>query len=109
MISRLTRFKFVFQLFTRAKTQDLEEQQPGVEGELRRLINKPGKTQPPPKPPSSIALISLCFWRYLVHNTVTGTSYNIFDSVAQTESVNVCVFLSQSIWKALPKGTESLI
>ncbi|KAK3532698.1 hypothetical protein QTP86_028066 [Hemibagrus guttatus] len=28
-----------------AKTQDLEEQQPGVEGELRRLINKPGKTQ----------------------------------------------------------------
>lgn len=38
-------FKFLFQLFNRAKTQDLEEQQPGVEGELRRLINKPGKTR----------------------------------------------------------------
>jgi len=29
----------------RARTQDLEEQQPGVEGELRRLINKPGKNE----------------------------------------------------------------
>lgn len=27
----------------RAKTQDLEEQQPGVEGELRRLLDKPGR------------------------------------------------------------------
>ncbi|TSS23710.1 MICAL-like protein 2 [Bagarius yarrelli] len=33
--------RFYFRLFDRAKTQDLEEQQPGVEGELRRLINKP--------------------------------------------------------------------
>ncbi|XP_051573556.1 MICAL-like protein 2 [Myxocyprinus asiaticus] len=29
-----------------ARTQDLEEQQPGVEGELRRLINKPSKCEP---------------------------------------------------------------
>lgn len=27
----------------RARTQELEQQQPGVEGELRRLLEKPGK------------------------------------------------------------------
>lgn len=26
----------------RARTQELEQQQPGVEGELRRLLDKPG-------------------------------------------------------------------
>lgn len=26
----------------RARTQELEQQQPGVEGELRRLLEKPG-------------------------------------------------------------------
>lgn len=29
--------------FVRARTQELEQQQPGVEGELRRLLEKPGK------------------------------------------------------------------
>lgn len=29
----------------RARTQQLEQQQPGVEGELRRLLEKPGKAE----------------------------------------------------------------
>lgn len=35
--------------FVRARTQELEQQQPGVEGELRRLLEKPGKADPPPR------------------------------------------------------------
>lgn len=30
-------------IFLRARTQELEQQQPNVEGELRRLLEKPGK------------------------------------------------------------------
>lgn len=30
--------------YLRARTLELEQQQPGVEGELRRLLEKPGKT-----------------------------------------------------------------
>lgn len=49
--------------FLRAKTLDLEEQQPGVEVELRRLLEKPGKRPTRPTLPlnwSSTSEISSC-------------------------------------------------
>lgn len=42
-------------VYLRARTQELEQQQPGVEGELRRLLEKPGKRS------RTLRSVTLCF------------------------------------------------
>lgn len=46
---------------TSARTQELEQQQPGVEGELRTLLEKPGKILQTFRLPFSVFFVLFCF------------------------------------------------